>query len=410
MIELVQGMGTALQSVTDLTLKVSHDLIRSSRTKGKYTRSRPPENSPASFAMITRTVCMQLAAALPALQALRVEGCCRDAAFHAFGSSCPLVTLLQVEAITLPIKALKDIHQNFPGLINFTLASPAACESNSQLGMYVGAALQALQACTSLTRLELAFNGNWVECKPGRWTKVPQSIRELVCHGVMGGLEYAPELLGLLHILTIKYSFMLEPLKILGATSERLQHFSIHDPSKAVVVLCYGGGLQQGLSLLRKRVLAGLEFSVPMLTLMGSALQVTIAALPTLPTVCKCKLDFFNLSEPLVLEHVARVFPHLDELCLEADSLWLENAMMGMQVLEPLVGCTFLVKLSLHLKIALSATGLAALFARMPALKLLSCSKSVGVDVPHLQMLLAAQGSVVQVEENSGKCQWDGFF
>lgn len=401
--ELLLGMGSAIGSVRDLQLTFVHYLVRSNRRKDNRRISstrNAPQNCPSSFSVIGRAVCSKLAAALPVLQSLRVRGSCRDPAFVAFGASCPSLTHLAVEAITLPIKVLQGLAQHFPLLSSFSLTSPTVCPDNLQLTNYVSLSLRALQACTSLARMTLDFkDGDWVMCKPGCWDHIPASLREFVSRGGLSSLEHAKKLLCQLQILNMKQTFDLG-LDIL-AHAPLLQHYSVYDrPGRAVKLRC--DGANEHVSLLKERVLGGLVVQVSFLELSGgaSSVQAVLVGLPTLPSVRVVKANFWRgaAPPPLALAHVARVFPNMEELHVKGQSSWPLVPALAMQLLQPLTLCASLVELRVGSIPGLTPVGLAQLCLSIPSLEVLSCSEEDGVDMSELESILTAQGGVTLVQ------------
>lgn len=404
MVDLMNGMGPAIQSVHILMLRFQHRQIRSSR-RGAKAASTSNNNSngpstaaacPASFAAVSRTVCTLLATALPCLVHLSLQGCCWDPAFAAFGASCPGIKILQIEAVSLPIKALDDITAHMPHLQKFALTSPTPCPGSSQLAEYVEASLLALQPSTLLSAFGLSFEHDVVlECKPGGWLHVPPNLHTFHCMCQVSGIHHATALLS-----AVRDVFVIQTLRF----EELLQMLSLAPHLRKLYVIgqpgfdlwCDNEGVPAGLLLLRERVLAGLQLRFSSVHFVESAadLAAVLTALPALEHVTgSCVLQFATDPKPHCLAEVARVFPGLDDLTLLGST-----PVVSPKALEPLAACTSLKILEIHMPMSHTTTDLLQLCLDIPSLKVLRIRESAAIDLPLLLFALDTQGREVDIQ------------
>lgn len=401
--ELLQGMGAVIRGVTNLTLIVRHELLGSGTRASRACSTAPPvpQSSPAPFAVITRTVCTLLAAALPSLNSLTLTGCCRDPALPAFGASCPRLGTLHVEAISVPFTALQDIGQHLPRLRWFTLESPMLCPTSIQLSEYVDAAIYALRASTSLKIMELRLDkGELLECKPEKWQHVPKQLKEFASDCPIRGIQHASALLSLLEFLSLKHDSTLSVCKILQQ-APHLEQLCIR--SGQWVVWCDQEETMPGIPLLKQRLLAGLQLEVKHLHLVGSSssVQAVLAALPALPLARICALQFGDDPPLHCLRDVSRVFPRLDTIILLTHAPVLDTAALGIKLLTPLAACTSLQRLHINIRLPLTTVGLLELCQNMTGLRELVYESCEGVDLSEVRSAVNALGRVIEVQEFS---------
>lgn len=396
-------MGRSLRSVTNLTVAVTHESHRSSRTKAKVNRmdAATPVSCPASFATITRTVCTMLAPALPSLQMLALEGCCHDAALGAFGTSCPQLVDLCVEAVSFPVKALKGVEKHLPNLNCFTLSSPQQLASSQRLTDYVGSCFRALQACTLLTRIALELDSDdRLECKPGSWQQVPPSVREFVCLTEILCISNAQALLGILHTLDTINTYERGMLLRILENAPNLKQLSLSSDAQ-VQLCCNHVETMTGLAMLRDFVSGGLVLETPRWALEGSSssLQEALALLPRMPCVEKCDLRFYSDPERNCLSEVPRVFPKITRLGLVSHMPWEDNPGTGIEMLGPLAACDSLRDLNVQVQLDHSTSELVDLCLSIPTLTKFGYMACIGASVERLGTLLAAKGRTVLVNE-----------
>lgn len=120
-----------------------------------------------------------LAAVVPNLVNLGLEGCCRDAALASFGSSCPQLRSLHVDDITVSLEALQPLAQHLCRLSHFKISLPPGDQTKFE--HHVEAVLVLLQGCPLLASLELDFEYcGAAKVKGQLWQLLPPSLTELV--------------------------------------------------------------------------------------------------------------------------------------------------------------------------------------------------------------------------------------
>ncbi|MEW5302724.1 MAG: hypothetical protein WDW38_004165 [Sanguina aurantia] len=407
--DLVQGMGAALRSVTELTLAVEHTPHRGSRS-----RNTPEEEEddpciascPASYAVITRTVCTRLAAALPGLSSIKLVGCCRDAAFEAFGRHCPMLSCLEVEAITVPIRALASVGQHLRSLESFTLGDPQRIVERQQLSDYVGASLRALRTSVSLTTFLVRFTNDYdmyVQCKPRSWDQVPASLRRFGTFCDVRGILNATALLQNLHTLELYEPRGSELFRVLEA-APGLKRLSV-EGLEHYMVQCNHADTIPGVSLLRERMLGGLEPDIELFGLEGSCanVQAVLEVLPSFASTAQCTLELYTIPGPHTLERVAHVWPNIVEVDLRSLTQPQDDPGCGVEILTPLAACEFLEGLKVEAQLSYTVAELEALCVSMPSLRYLCFSEIDRDDRAELSLALVARGLDIYVSKEMSR-------
>ncbi|MEW5310342.1 MAG: hypothetical protein WDW38_002152 [Sanguina aurantia] len=163
----------------------------------------------AELAVLLRALFGLLASCVPGLQQLSLSGCCRDAALGAFGSHCPQLRTLRVEAVSVPAEALRDVHTHLPGLTHFSLTPFSLTQGYSAalqliLEECIAATFAALNPCSSLTTLDMDLGGDvQIQCKETAWRLLPPGLVELRCTCHLWGLSGAGAAFGALQRLEL---------------------------------------------------------------------------------------------------------------------------------------------------------------------------------------------------------------
>lgn len=406
--ELISGMGAALRSVTELTFAVEHTLHKSSRSRNTSEEEDDPciASCPASYAVITRTVCTRLAAALPGLSSMKLLGCCRDAAFEAFGQHCPMLSRLEVEAITVPIKALTSVGQHLRSLKSFTLGDPQRIVERQQLSEYVGASLRALCTSVSLTTFMVLFTNDYdmyVECKPRSWDQVPASLRKFGTYCDVRGILNATALLENLHTLELYEPRGSELFQILKR-APNLKRLSV-EVLEYYMIQCNHADTIPGVLLLRERMLGGLEPDIEMFGLEGSCanVQAVLEVLPTIASTALCSFELYTIPDPHTLEHVAHVWPNIVEVDLRSLTQPQDDPGCGVEILRPLAACEFLEGLKVEVQLSYTVAELEALCVSMPRLRYFCFSEIDEDDQAQLSLALVARGLDVHVSKEMSR-------
>lgn len=399
---LLLGLGPAVSSITRLTLGATYELLGGSKECIKSICGRPgaPPYCPASFSELTRAVCALTAPALPALQDLYVKGCFEDTAFDVFGSSCPQLTRLQVDALEFQITALSVAALRLTNLACLTIKTPCSPLWGRRLGGYVGATLAAMLDSKSLCKLVLDFDSRiQIRCCPHEWGPAPENLREFAATCTIKHIYLAPAWLSGLSSVSLqldnKYMDYFHLVDILDA-SPHLQHLSILGQRK----LKLDEEMLSCLPDLNTRMNQGLQLSLPLIRLCGSSTVVMalLNALPTLSSVHSCTLEFSDNESNDLLSHIATVFPNLSEL-----HLWNTSSItvvkLSSQQLGCLRACDLLRQLRIRAETSLDTQALAALCLSMPGLEVIGYTKCEAFEVQELWSALDAGGQAMEVEE-----------
>lgn len=360
-----------------------------------------PPSCPAQFSQISQALCSLLAEAVPNLQQLSIEGCCRDAAFPAFGSLCPQLARLKVEALTVPISALHSVGLSLPNLTCFTLTPPCVEDDYDAAGRYVDAALKALHSSKSLTTMMLDLHSK-TRVSQGQWVVVPPRLVHFSIHSSINLLCNAPKVLSQLHTLslsTIKGSVNFMLIIHALTCAPQLKQLSANGAAE-LLVTCDSEQVMLQVNYLRRRMLSGLDFVVPSLRLFGSSVKIhqVLASLPIIPSVESCTL-IFNQTPCLVLEHCSRGFPNLAQLILRSTSPFTSNTHMGSELLASLAGCVKLQRLEIWVPLNLTTSKLARICVNMPNLKTLGYVKTFTVSRTKLKRALMTHGRELDIQE-----------
>lgn len=141
---------------------------------------------PSHLEVVPRMVYELLSAAVPNLEHLSLLGHCCDGALKAFGPACPELHILQVEASTVPVKALHRVFNYVPGLTDFMIIKRGARGNDLQL--FTSEAFFLVRHCEYLTVLEMDFGGSFkLMCAKLVW---PVGLCELRCTSHLKELGY----------------------------------------------------------------------------------------------------------------------------------------------------------------------------------------------------------------------------
>lgn len=414
--ELLNGMGSAVSAVRDLTLTIDHRTMNDGTSSAesctrKISKKKPGDFCLSSYALLSRTVCTTLAAAVPVLQSLKIMGCCRDWALAAFGSSCPGLTHFEVEACFYSTGNFpRGIAGYIPQLTKVTVTHPQLCSDESVfLTKYVDELLRALQPSTLLTSFCLNFSSNLAFGHDGaalcRLLPVPPNLHNLDIGCEFHGIHNATRLLRNLKWLSVSRTDSFNDLFQILRLAPSLQAF-YYTSDWGWFIWCDHEDMTSNIHSLRERLLRGLRVYVPCMIFDGDGdgdVQAVLALLPPLPDVHCIELHApgDHGHHPEFLSNVARVFPCLKKITLGC-KLAPGMAEIRPEMLDPLVACTSLTSLMICDPVSrLNTSDLVTLCLRMPALKVLHYMRCDGVCLSGLQWALAAQRRVMDVHESS---------
>lgn len=403
---LLQGMGSAIKGVTSLTVHTQHTLQKSSRIKPVFRlpRDQPIAACPAPFAAITRMVCAMIAPAVPGLRSLHVMGCCRDAGVLGFGAACPQLTHLLVEPLTVPIKALLDVHRHLPNLHTFTLKSANVATIDFGLTEYAEAALHALRACASLQHVALECDcggsGYCIGKGTNSWPNIPANLVKFSSTSEVWSVQEAGTLLGNSHTLQVDFAYGSFDLSKVFTTAPHLQTL-VMAGNKPLIIYPTSKEVVAGAAALGTCLLAGFKLEGGYVQIAGQhpSVRALLLAMPPLMSVTRCTIHSIGQQEPIPLEHIAHAFPNLKQLSLFTQFPWEGVDGVGMELLVPLAACTSLEILDVGTVMSHTLAELAELCMSIPSLKLLRYIKSrTGVCPRQLQEVLFSRGHKATVE------------
>lgn len=139
-----------------------------------------------------------------------------------------------------------------------------------------------------------------------------------------------------------------------------------------------------GISVLKQRMLQGFKFDASIVWLRGSSLELlyVVAALPVLPRVHGCLLQYHGMQAPHPSTRLGGVFPDLSEIqidCCQTPS----NPGPNLEQLGCLTTCSSLKKLRIRGNLNLTIPELVDLWGRIPTLESVG---SVKQRANHLQL------------------------
>lgn len=413
---LVHGMSAAIKTVSHLKLCLQCVRINNSRIQRENSgsgnlstevRSDNHFNFPAPMFA-------SLAASVPQLQHLSLEGQSRATScgvMTEFGSVCPFLTHLTVEAIAIHVEALLGIELALPNLAHITFTSNGHI-SKKQIQKYMDSTCQAMRGCDRLQILELEFGPEdrsnvLLTCtRLHAWDYLPSSLNDLRSNIV---LHVEPNSLFLrnIQVLTLK-ELPCRNLQELLAEAPSLHTLNI--TGGAQTELMWSGLLsKEELSYVKTRLSSGLQLSSSEVGLTwGSSESVRdlTAWVAPLQDTRFCQIILLGaLHSRNCLDHIIRAFPNLVHLALEDQAGWSDPALIDEEFLKPLVGCRFLEKLDVCVQLQYTNSGLVSLCMGLPALTLMYCLPYEGLHLLEVMTDLTALGrdiTIIEMTEAGG--------
>lgn len=328
---LLTGAGNAFKSVTALQLTIHSEASPHKRRKQKPITGDPLLQQPVSrVAYVSKALCAMLAAAMPNLQRLTLSGMCIDVNLPVFGAKCPQLVCLQVEALTVPLFAIAQMHVALPGLTHFVLHSRSVGEG-ANLHLYVDTVIRLLSGCSGLRVLELDFgsvaNGAnlLVCCNLKEWENRPKCLDDLRCNlEMIPLLPGAPALFDNLRFLTVhelplsnlpqllQHTPLLERATVTGDGDVELCWLSNDDEEEDIV-------MSEDIPWYKEQLLGGFQFSCPNVTLMGptEAVVEVMTWLSPLANTTRCQIGLpGTVPDPKCTAMLERLCPKVLRLSL----------------------------------------------------------------------------------------------
>lgn len=422
---LMDGMGTAVSTITHLTVDVRSVqnmsatcamLFHSSKT-AVFTTSEP-----VNIPQVPSSMCAILANAVPDLQHLSLTGMCKEVALCAFGEHCRQLTRLEVEFFTVSRLALHGIDQALPSLSHLilTFSAPIGHYLCRNFRANMDSLLPQLSDCESLKVLELNLvlaphpgykddPSSFVpstSCVRGNWDRLPLSLDELHSNLSLYQLTSAEFLVARLRILTLielpdkSVTEVIELFPLL----ERL-HISGRKIVNVVDNHDYGFNTSKEIDCFQERFLRGFLLSCANVSLAGPSklIKAVLSSLCPLVITTRCTIKFLGRSHVWnALEGFEHVFSNLVHLNIydtsNSDPATILSTFQGF--LTPLSGCVHLMVLEVCMKIRFTQAGFVSLCMSLPSLCQVLCRPCEGISYESVEADLLAQGRQVTIAES----------
>lgn len=356
---LLVNMRKAIKSVTKLSLFVHHIAqfqvcSADADMQGAGQRSSEDVNintSPPGLKVVVGSVFTMLAAAVPNLHELRLDGSCWDAALSSFGICCSQLTSLDVSIPAVPVEALCDFGTYLPGLLSVSVGSKSANYVDAKkISTYMDDFLPMTGQCLYLSNLVIHFNVDFrLSCKPDAWACVPAGLKHLTCNCRVGDGQLSfDQLIRRLPSLSLgdilwDLSQVPQQFPLLQRLQMMTNHLSLSCSSELVDE---DGALN--LDVLKQRFLSG-NFSLTCLGLHISGdcedIHNVLTWLPPIPASVHLYLTLTGEGPPLFLQHIHRLFPNTEAITMWG--CWAPSEVWEMEVLRPLATLSELYRLEL---------------------------------------------------------------
>lgn len=410
---LLTGMSNGMLSVTKLTLQVSHLHVdtgeRSAQevSSGESLRLRKVP-CPGMFSVVTRSIFSALAAALPKLESLSLQGPCWDAALPVFGTFCSQLTSLCVQALTVPVSTLEGFSHHLPNLTSFSMRNHIMGTEQEQLGFETDAILLELQHCSKLASLCLSFSTPLdfsLTCKPASWSSLPASLQqlEITCPVSRSG-PYDAVLRRMKHLRLWEYPWDLPRMLQASILMDSLETMG---EGPVTQVNCMENLNESPWNVLMKERLLNGTFHLACyaLCLNGTtqAIRDTLAWFPAVPACVAIVINLQGGQKVNLLERISDVFPGVRRLMLQGPMVEAPNADMDMTFFKPLEKFLHLKELRIYSpRPRLTTAGLLELCVKYARLSKLGLTPHARVDVDELQDGLCKRGCKVKINRLNG--------
>lgn len=362
-----------------------------------YIHANHTVNCPPRLVDLPLAVFSRLAVAVPNLRNLSLLGHNVSAALSAFGSMCPKIHRLTVEASSVPRQVMQDLHLHLPNLEHLRVTRRG--DKGHCLNAFMEGALAAASLCGNLITLEIDFGKNVeILCAFELWNALPRSLRKFRSTAALKMLRGAPSMFSTLtHVDMVKsvYSDLLILMQFAPCMEElSLLHREIIelDCSK---FRNSEGSVSPEQSAMQQRLI-NVRITCPCFKLRGSYAEVDEVMSwlsPVASTDVWIQLTASAATEIEFLEHAAVVFPEMKTLNLRVvpEPLHPQAISMSEDRMAWLMQCKTLKQIHLRHHIAWTNAGLARLCMSLPLLNTVKCFYSPGLDRQELQWYLNAK-------------------
>lgn len=398
---LLSGMRSALLTVTQLKLRVV--FLQDNFIQTPYHSLSDNDLSQmtcsAALGVVAGAVFETLAEAVPALTELQLRGCCWDAATDAFGEFCPLLATLDVQALHVPIIALRSVSKQLPNLSSLRVRNKLASSScELSLSTYINAVCRAVKYCNRLARLQIILNhGMKISCK--NWGLLPASLTHLhlICEC---DINFRPVSMDQLSFGVQELSLETVPFKKLAALVSRFPNLTSLTSSwskKLLQLSCPDEDNHKALALLKDTFLIKkLQLNLPQLFISGTCaeIQALLLWMPVNSSIIKVHLELKDNGRLTCLNYLARVFPEISILVLDWEVVDWEDWSLDVEDFKPLAA--HLDNLHLPSELPLTTDLLLELSRVLENLSLCEYQESEDVDHHFLQDVMWKMGRNVQ--------------
>lgn len=334
---LFTGMGGAIACVTHAELNVIRRASGSARYYDLDTLDREFMSHTADdVSHLPAALFGKLAAAMPLLQHLSLQGYCEDVAFNEFGKHCPRLQSLKVEALNTRLSSLKNIHQVLPSLAHFTVSNRGPVNKQhcicylDDIRSYVDSCCGIICDCSDIKilQLDLWVKHEWlgsevvIECSKSVWDCLPPSLDELRCDVELRDIQEMSVFMSrvrVLQLVDIAYCELPELMKIAPC----LEKLTV-EQGQAVDMMWSDESVSPAeLSNLKERLLNGFQLNCERVCFTGSSIAIkdVMSWLSPLKGTTHCDVEYTDSVHDLaILEELTRVCPNVKRLKIVDDS------------------------------------------------------------------------------------------
>lgn len=403
---LLTAIQDSLESITQLGLA-----IENTPEPGSYDLAPPVSPAinpitievhipvPEDIAAMANSVLAKLASTLPKLRSLHIWGCVSQKTLQALSPTFPQLTSVQVEALSVPIRASKFLLSRLPKLNHFAITSEKVNQSTDGqvlLQAYVSASFNALHTRSRLTRVDmaLAFDTR-LYILDDAWDVLPGSLRELqfTYRNGFHTLGHLDSLQKVQRLSLVDFPF--SSLSELSTQFPNIERLTVTGSKEIVIECSYDNGINdiRNLQFVFDR---GLKLVAHSLKLegKGSFIRDLLAVIPALPGTTSLALSLQGKRPyPFCLEHVARAFPNLKRLTIMGEGAMCGSSdpMTDQAFAAPLLKCRSLERLQLSMLLDFTTESLRQLCLCLPHLSFLFYHPWTGVDDAKLKATVQAE-------------------